>query len=564
MIIDSLKEMEKFLIEFYTRSENSRNKILLTSKLDEIEAEYISMLYRENVLSDDVGRKFESIYRAVNEVLNRLPIEQEFDSIRLGLLSISNRSLVDYSSVFLNASIEKIYSSANILAELLMGVLGIEELPDIPSPKSPEYEKIVLRYLSSIVSASELYATAVQIIPIISDHDLVRWTNEVLKRFDRMYEVFHEVDCQKILDRYRKLSKIDILIFNLSSCIRLVAQVFKLLEYLFRAFGDNWPDGITTSIHFPSHDVYGLYKFIEDGQAILGKLQLVVNDIPPHIQERYKNSQGEPLFGSIEKVLSLFQQTIIKFQILDSFEGKTLKIHDLDASIESLELQLDSILHGGFLSQGSTLVEWSQAMYIYDDLIMYYVIRALMTRDYYTFRSHIDTYLMQSFFNRTELFSESKFNAIIADLYITIAITNSPDLMGYKETLENEISRLHSLSHLIIPYTVLIQIIRSKLNEDVEDICNTLDNLHQMYFAKGNLHHLSEEFRAYIETLKNCLWNRAPSWGVFSDRTQKRLPELRTWVVPDFTRIPEKRLRPSMRYIPFNFIRDRIQAAEKK
>jgi len=551
--------MENFLKEFHTKSENSRKKILLTSKLEEIEVEYTEMIYRKDVFSDGFIKIFEEIHRAANDVLNRLPNTSGFDSIRLGLLSISNRALVEYSSFFMHASIEKIYSSANLLAELLVGITRIDDLPEIPDRTSPNYEKMALRHLSIIVSTSELFAIAIQIIPIIEKDNLITWTNEVLTRFDRLVEVFNGVDCHQIIDRYQKLSKTEILIFNISSCIRHIAQVFKLLEYLHEGFGMDWPDEIVVTNHFPSKDIEGLYVFTHKTNEMLTKLEGILGLFDPQVLEKYQNEKGEAIFGDVEKVRSLFQQMMVKYQVLGAYENRMLRIPDLDSSIEMLEAKIRMIVGEGILTQGSSLVEWIHVMYTYDDLIAFYTIRAMLSGDYLTFRSHIDTFLMQSFFNKTELFSETRFNAILADLFVATAIKGHPDLSRFKELLEYELKQLHPLSHMNISYKLLIQIVRSKLDEDIEDIAEQLDKIHEQYFARGNLHHLSAEFKKYITTLKSCLRNQPPSWDSLKKRKKKRMAELRSWVIPDFAKIPERRLRPSMRYLPFNLITDRIQ-----
>jgi len=551
--------MENFLKEFHTKSENPRNKILLTSKLEEIEVKYTEMIYRKDVFSEGFIKIFEEVHRAANNVLNRLPNTSGFDSIRLGLLSISNRALVEYSSFFMHASIEKIYSSANILAELLVGLTRIEDLPEIPDHTSPNYEKIALRHISIIVSTSELFAIAIQIIPIIEKGNLITWTNEVLTRFDLLVEVFNRIDCHQIFDRYQKLSKTEILIFNISSCIRHIVQVFKLLEYLYEGFGTDWPDEILVTNHFPSKDIEGIYVFTRKTNEMLTQLEEILNLFDPQVLEKYQGEKGEAIFEDAKKVRSLFQQMMVKYQILGAYENRMLRIPDLDSSIELLEAKIRMIVGEGMLTQGSSLIDWTYVMYIYDDLIAFYTIRAMLSGDYLTFRSHIDTFLMQSFFDMTELFSETKFNAILADLFVAISFQVNPDLSRFKELLEYELRQLHPLSHMNISYKLLIQIIRSKLDEDIEDIAEQLDTIYEQYFARGNLHHLSAEFKKYIATLKSCLRNQPPSWNSLKKRKKRRMAELRSWVIPDFAKLPERKLRPSLRYLPFNLITDRIQ-----
>lgn len=560
-LIETLKKVVSFLKEANQRSMSLiQRKILLNSKLDEL-AGNINDFISDLTLNSE--QKVDTLLEALNlsqEVLNNIPDAPVLSNTWLSYTSFVNFVRATLANIHLDSDSIRSYSSANILSHLLLDdIKKMESLPELPPYDNPtKFFETYIPLSNALQSTASIFSRLIQNIRLVSIQDLSYWGDMTIYNFHLFRELVKLFDIIKLLET-KKVQKMDRLLNNVFTFANTVSILFYTFIDLHLKFRGIWPEDFNTYGELERLDLrsikklneniiefnLNMYELLQEGYS---KKLISINDKP---------EDGE-FYRDYELVLKdsnyLTQQIEVYLKMVDPLDPSNLdridKLIILGDEVFSLIFKIsggrekiaDSFYVGSFLDT-------------FINILPFYALKALYLNNTNILENLLLEYrdILSGFREHTNLF----FTTTLAELFVYSRLDDEIDFNEYYQSLLDKLKdfELNPRTYVtVIHLTVLISyFIPSVSANDREELLAKAE-------SRGLLSNDLEVYKEDFLEMKNSFLESRSINQAHPINNRLKIIELDpfSFLIPDFTKLLERRQLPNWKYFPFNRACDSI------
>ena len=554
-LIATLRKVITFLKEANQRSMSLiQRKILLNSKLDELAGNINDFI---SDLTLNSKQKVNTLLETLNlsqEILNNIPDAPELSNTWLSYTSFVNFVRATLANTHLDSDSIRSYSSANILGHLLLDdIKKMDKLPELPPYDNPTiFFETFIPLSNALQSTASIFSRLIENIRLVSIQDLTYWGDMTLYYFHLFRELVKQFDIITLLET-RKVQKIDRLYNNVYTFASTTSILFYVYIDLHSRFKGIWSDNFDTYGEIESYNLIN----IKNLNANIIKFNTNMHDL---LQEGYSRKlvsindkpEDAEFYQDYELVLKdshyLNQLFEIYINMVDPLDPSNLnhveKLIPLADEVFSIifkiakgrEKIVESFYVGSFLDT-------------FISVLPFYALKAVYLKDINILENLLLEYrdIMSGFKDHANLF----FTTTMAKLFVYTHLDNEIDLEDYYQSLLTRLKEfeLNPRTYIaVIHLMVLISYFVPSINaREREELLARAEN--------GGLSANDPEiYKEDFNEMKNAFLEGRDINQSHSINSRLKTIEMDpfSFLIPDFTKLLERKQLPSWKYFPFN------------
>lgn len=215
--------------------------IVMKRKIKNLNDQVQQLILGKSISIEDKVHSLSDLSPIIVRALQLFPKSETYSQLFLDLSIISNYLVVNVAVLGRQKDIWRLQATANILANLLVKLPEIPDLPVFPQKSDPDYWKDMKRIRNALAITSGVYIEAVIAIYEFNYDNLIRWSNMAIHHFNLYIEFIEQLNFRKLLVDFGKKTDDDVF-FTLRFYLMPIWNTYVFLLNIYRFFGSQIPD----------------------------------------------------------------------------------------------------------------------------------------------------------------------------------------------------------------------------------------------------------------------------------------------------------------------------------